>query len=687
MASIEEKVEERYKSRLDSLGVRHYGKTEKVNDAISKALKSSDSKSGNSGRNFPDIQVLLDDGHSRRIPVVIEAKGVKNRLEKLDKNGEIVGVTVYEKDAVRKDGTVIHKKGDLNHSAVTGYAVNGALHYGRVILFGTDYEEVIIVGVNGTMLDKDGKVMDAECKAYYVSKKNNLVPRLITKISADDWSLFKKENIDTLYGILDRLTLTDDEIVEITKKTEIEFESKIKAIHQSLYEDERLRTYISTNDKLYLFCGLIMAGLKQDGVAVLDPSELRGNTSQRNNDGQVILRSIESFLESKGCPEDKIDKIFASLKQVFTKEGLWYPDNGVSLLKTLYTQVRMDIIPYLESSLHLDFIGKILNSLNDWVRIENDTYNDVVLTPRYVTTLMANMARTNMDSFVWDSTMGSGGFLISAMNIMINDAKNKITDIDALEAKIKNIKQNQLLGIEILDNIYMLAVLNMILMGDGSSGVLNQDSHGYTLKSDFPANVFLLNPPYSAKGKGFIFVDEALPQMHTGYACVLIQDSAGSGQGLPYTKHILENNTLIASIKMPPGLFGNKASVSVCIFVFKIGRSHEEDDLVTFIDFSEDGYLRQNRKKSSQEVNLRNVDDADGRYAEVLALVLGKKPSTKYYTEENGKLIYDTISLDGNDWLFSQHHKVNTIPTEEDFKKVVADYLSWKVSCFMKGIG
>lgn len=30
MASIEEKVEEQYKSILDDLGIRHYGKTEKL---------------------------------------------------------------------------------------------------------------------------------------------------------------------------------------------------------------------------------------------------------------------------------------------------------------------------------------------------------------------------------------------------------------------------------------------------------------------------------------------------------------------------------------------------------------------------------------------------------------------------------------------------------------------------------
>ena len=153
-----------------------------------------------------------------------------------------------------------------------------------------------------------------------------------------------------------------------------------------------------------------------------------------------------------------------------------------------------------------------------------------------------------------------------------------------------------------------------------------------------------------------------------------------------YTKRILEHSTLEASIKMPSGLFGNKASVNVYIFLFKVNRPHEEDDIVTFIDFSEDGYSRQNRKKSTQEVNLKNTDHAEERYAEVLALTTGKMPKTHYYTEENGKVIKDCITLDGNDWLFIQHQKIDTTPTEEDFKRTVADYLSWKVSQLMKGV-
>lgn len=173
--------------------------------------------------------------------------------------------------------------------------------------------------------------------------------------------------------------------------------------------------------------------------------------------------------------------------------------------------------------------------------------------------------------------------------------------------------------------------------------------------------------------------------MTNGYGAILIQDSAGNGQGLPYTKRILQNNTLEASIKMPAGLFGNKASVSVCIFVFKVGRPHEADDLVTFIDMSEDGYSRLNRKKSTQDTNLRDTDNATGRYEEVLAHVLGKKPKTTYYTEANGKVIHDTISLNGDDWLFVQHQTLDGVPIEDDFEAVIADYLSWKVGSLMKG--
>lgn len=669
MASAEEKVEEFYKAQLDKLNIRHYGKTEEINTSITKALKEADSKSGGAGNNYPDIQLLLQNSTRRDIPVMIEAKGTKNKLEKLSKDGNIELIS----------------KGKNPHSVVQQYAVNGALHYGLAILDEGTYNEVIIIGINGWEL-KDGWIANPEHKAYYVSQKNGKVPK---KIPGFEFSQMKSENIDSLYHILDRLLLTDKELEKLKRDKEELLEQSIKNIHQRIYDDIAIKNLLSTNDKLYFFCGLIMAGLTTEGVKSLEVTDFHSNDDSFDNDGNKILNRTNSFLRKKQCPIDKIEMVNNYLKPVFEKRDLWKPVNGESVIKSVYKQVKEEILPLLESNIHLDFTGKILNSLNDWVSIDNDKKNDVVLTPRFVTNLMARITRTNKDSFVWDTCMGSSGFLVSAMELMIDDAKNVIKDNIVLDNKIKNIKQNQLLGIEILGNIYILAVLNMILMGDGSSQIICGDSHkeapDFMKSHNFPANVFLLNPPYSAPGKGLNFVDEALSKMETGYGAVLIQENAGSGQGDVYAKQILKKNTLLASIHMPADLFNGKSSVQTAIYLFRVNRPHETDDMVTFIDFSEDGYVRQNRKKSTQKVNLRNVDHALERYDEIAAICLGKKPKTEYYTEVNGLVIKDTITLNGDDWTFNQHKKIDTTPTEEDFKKTVADYLAWKVSAILKG--
>ena len=664
--SIEEQVEEYYKKQLDRYGLRHYGKTEPTNNSIARALKNANSKSGGSGNNYPDIQLLLVNANRRSIPVMIEAKGTKNKLERLNTDHQI----------------------DMSKSSyIQGYAVNGALHYGNAILDEGTYSEVIIVGINGTEVDPvTGIVKDPELKAYYVAKKNSGMPKYIPDF---DFVRCMPSNLGALFDELDTMSLSDAEREQIKRQTEQTLEERVKAIHQSIYDDPKLRVMLDTNGKLYLFCGLIMAGMPIAGAADLSPKDLTSNTTSKINDGTLIMDRIEMFLESRESTQDKVNMVRSLFQPTFSTEGLWRPDDGgISILHTLYKQIKEEIIPLFKEGINLDFTGKILNSLSDWASISDDAKNDVVLTPRYVTKMMAIMARTNMDSLVWDSAMGSAGFLVSAMDLMIRDAEIHIHDKAELKKKIKNIKQHQLLGVEILGPVFVLAVLNMILMGDGSSQIVRGDSHTKIregLVNNFPATVYLLNPPYSAPGKGFIFVEEALNKMTTGYACILIQENAGSGQGAPYTKRILEHNTLLASIHMPTDLFGGKASVQAAIYVFKVAQPHDADNMVTFIDMSDDGYSRQNRKKSSQAVNLKDTDHAEDRYAEVEAIVLGKMPKTHYYTEANGKVIRDTISLNGDDWTFNQHKKIDTTPTEEDFKKTVADYLAWKVSAIMKG--
>ena len=665
--SIEEQVEDLAKKQL--VGVKYYTKTEAINSEIDAALKSTPSKSGGSGSNYPDIKLLIESKTMRRIPVMIEVKGKKGDFIKLSADGEI--------DNKKKDGSE-------NFTNINKYAVNGAVHYANAIVEHTaSYKEVIAIGING-YYDESGALI-TEIGVYYISLDNFCIPKQIGNYS--DLSFLLKKNQTAFIEEIDKAGLTDEEIEAKAKEYENQIEVKLKKLNQTMQDTLK----ISVGSRVELVTGMIMAGLGTYGVAPLEISELKGETGAKTNDGRVLINKIDSFLENRSLPQEKKEMIVNDLSRVFVYSDLWKPVNGESKLKSVYTSVKNDIMPIFTSAKHLDFTGKLFNVLNAWVDIPDSDKNDVVLTPRYVTELMAKLAQVSKDSYVWDYAVGSAGFLISSMKLMIKDAEERIHSPKQLADKIIEIKTKQLLGIEKRSDIYLLAVLNMILMGDGSSNIIHKDSlteydgkyeQGEMNGREFPANVFLLNPPYSAPGKGFIFVKKALSKMSKGRAAILIQENAGSGNGLPYTKDILENNTLVASIHMAD-IFKGKAGVQTAIYVFDVGTPHNEKQLVKFIDFSNDGYTRQNRKKSSQDANLKNTDNALERYEEIVNLVLYGKKYLHYFTED--QYIEDTISLEGNDWTFSQHIKLNTIPTEDDFRATIKEYLGWKVAAVLRG--
>ena len=662
--SIEERVEDWAKKQFGLQ--KYYTKTERINGEIEDALSKSPSKTGGTGRNFPDIRCMVEDG-TRRIPVMIEVKGTRGDLIKTDGAGNVDNY---------------NKKGDPSYQNIAKYAVNGAVHYGRAILdYAESYKEVLAVGVNGY---EDGLQIKYEVSVWYISKDNLFIPKHVGEY--EDLSFLQAKNISSLLKEIDQLGITDAEIEEQKRLLENKIELELKSLNQMLHDEQN----IVVSNRVQLVAGMIMAGLGTSSVPPLRVEELGGSIELDENDGQIIMRKIKMFLADKHLPAEKIDMIRSVLEVPFLQSNLQVPIDGESKLHIIYQKVKANIIPYLTGELHnLDFTGRLFNVMNEWVDVPDGAENDVVLTPRYVTELMTKLCRTNMDSYVWDFATGSAGFLISAMNAMIADAKEKISSKSRFEEKVQHIKMEQLLGIEKLPDVYMLAVLNMILMKDGSANIIQSDSlqydgnykQGSMNGKPFPATVFLLNPPYSASGKGFIFVEKALSMMnHGGYAAVLIQENAGSGNGMPYTENILKKNTLLASIKMGD-IFCGKASVQTAIYVFKIGEPHNILNKVQFIDFSEDGYTRMNRKKSGQDVNLRDTDHAKERYEEIAKVVCYGKDYLQYYKD---CYVEDTISLKGNDWTYSQHRKIETVPTADDFAKVVKDYLAWRVSEIIK---
>lgn len=647
--------------------LKYFIEQDAPNTEIKNALLEYESKQGGSGGNRPDCNLILQDSEGKWWPILIEYKGHKDKLAKLDSEGHVANRNA---------------KGQPEYKNISQYAVNGAVHYANAILHYTTYEHVIAIGITGSR-DEATKELHHEIGVYYVGKNNYGVGQCVGDYS--DLSFLAPKHFEDFIEKVRNLSLTPEELEKLKQRREQEINISLVKLNNDIYQSEK---GISESGRVYLVAATIIATLGIPGkVKPLEKADLKSSKEQGNRDGDIIVRKIEAFLSEKNIPKDKQGLIVRTLQNTLTTDNINRPVDGESQLKRVFCKIVDDLGIYYKIGLSTDFTGRLFNEMYQWLGFTQDKLNDVVLTPSYVATLLVRLARVNRNSYVWDFATGSAGLLVAAMNEMLADAKENIHSPEELLVKEATIKAKQLLGLEILENIYMLAILNMILMGDGSSNILNKDSlqdfdgkYGFgNTNEEFPADAFVLNPPYSAPGNGMVFVEKALSMMSHGYAAIIIQNSAGNGKAADYNRRILKHSSLLASIKMPIDLFIGKSSVQTNIYVFRVGEAHQKDDIVRFIDFSSDGYTRSNRKKAA--VNLRDTDNARQKYQEVVNLVRNGRAALHYIEEKN---FYEghIDPLSGSDW--NQTAPVDTRPKLDDINRTVSDYLAWEVSNLLK---
>ena len=166
---------------------------ESINSAIDKALSDYYSKSGGVGGNRPDAKLLLKDKYNRFYPILIEYKGYKDKLIKLDSKGLIENKT---------------EKNEPNFKNINTYAVNGAVHYANAILHFTNFENIIAIGMTGYKDDFDK--LQYEIGVYFVSKSNFGMGQEIGKYT--DFSFLATEHFDNFIETVHNLKLSQEEI-------------------------------------------------------------------------------------------------------------------------------------------------------------------------------------------------------------------------------------------------------------------------------------------------------------------------------------------------------------------------------------------------------------------------------------------------------------------------------------------
>ena len=439
--SVEPNIADLVNGWLRSYGLEYKLEQESLNSEIDKALEEYVSKNGGKGGNRPDAKLLMKDEKSLKYyPILIEYKGYKDKLVKYDDSGKVDNRT---------------SKNEPNYKNINSYAVNGAVHYANAILHYTSYTEVIAIGVTG--YKKEDGTLEHYIGVYYVSKDNFGIGQEVGKYT--DLSFLRTGDFSNFIEGVKKLTLTSEELEAIKSKREKEIDASLVKLNNDIYNNEK---GLSESDRVHLVAASIMATLGIPGeVSPLEKSDLKSSSEEGNTDGEILVRKIEAFLKKKNLPIKKQEMIVRTLKNTLVSENINSPKNGESQLKRIFVKIVDDLGIYYKIGLTTDFTGKLFNEMYSWLGFSQDKLNDVVLTPSYVAKLLVKLARVDMDSYVWDFATGSAGLLVAAMNEMIMDAKINIKSPMELEQKMLTIKAEQLLGLEVLSNIYMLAILNL----------------------------------------------------------------------------------------------------------------------------------------------------------------------------------------------------------------------------------
>ena len=237
------------------------------------------------------------------------------------------------------------------------------------------------------------------------------------------------------------------------------------------------------------------------------------------------------------------------------------------IVRDLHTHVQ----PFMRDHFDFDIIG---NFYGEFIRYTGGDGKGlgIVLTPKHVTDLFADLAKLNKNSVVLDICCGTGGFLISAMK--------KMTEGVSADER-RHILEYSLIGIEQEPQMFALAVSNMILRGDGKTNLYQGSCFDDELfdKVKGKASVGFINPPYSQKGESLhewdfvIHMLDGLQQNATGIAIVPMSLAIALH---PLRERALKEHRLEAVMSMPDDLF-YPVGVVTCIMVFTAHVPHESD--------------------------------------------------------------------------------------------------------------
>ncbi|MHB8066193.1 MAG: HsdM family class I SAM-dependent methyltransferase, partial [Ruminiclostridium sp.] len=547
----------------------------------------------------------------------------------------------------------------MDTSAIINYAENGALHYAQQILEKTFFSHIFAFGCSGD--EKHHRI-----RPIYVDKNGY---KQLQEV--ENFTNFSEENVDRYYR---------EQVLGETPAEVVELEDILR---KSSELHEALRNYGQLGDsEKPLVVSAILLALKEKSFSV---ESLTGDTTK--TDGQKIFDALSTYMiRVKVQPETKKEKILNQFTLIKDRTLLNLVDDRLmdrdtKLAKTplrYFTEyLKANVFSSVVSNSPEDVLGRFYGEFIRYSGGDGQSLG-VVLTPRHITELFCDLVDIKPTDRIFDPCCGTGGFLIAGMHHMLEKASNN--------EDRERIQTEQIHGIEIREDMFSIATTNMILRGDGKSNLLCDDF----LKRDAAKirkqkySVGFMNPPYSqAKGKDTAYLSEIhfikhlLDCLDDGARCaVIVPQSTMVGKTKEdklQKKAVLKKHTLEGVITLNKNTFYG-IGTNPCIVIFTAHKPHPKEKYCKFINFEDDGFI------VSKHIGLVETERAKEKRQHLLSCWLHDAPA------ESRFMVKTTIEAD-DEWLHSFYYFNDELPTEADFEKTMADYLTFEFNMITHGRG
>ncbi|OFW45237.1 MAG: N-6 DNA methylase [Acidobacteria bacterium RIFCSPLOWO2_12_FULL_60_22] len=345
-------------------------------------------------------------------------------------------------------------------------------------------------------------------------------------------------------------------------------------------------------------------------------------------------------------------EFYAAAKE---RHGINGPLKVQKRIESLFTQVKDDYPTIFKTSEAIDLkpgvLAYLVTQLQMYSLLESDidvkgrAYEEIVgsnlrgdrgefFTPRNICRMAVAMLDPNEKQMVLDPACGTGGFLITAMNQVIEKIRaaemtkwgNNLTSAEeAIKARIKKFADQFIVGMDFNPELVKASKMNMVMNNDGSGSLFQANSLEapptwepklVERKIMGKVDILFTNPPFGSKipvaepsilekydlghvwmydksdGRWkmteaihnsqppeILFIERCVKFLKpgTGRAAIVLPDGILGSPGLGYVREwILSNTRILASIDLHPDTFQPDVSIQTSVLILQ----RKSDDLI-----------------------------------------------------------------------------------------------------------